>query len=104
MTHGTTHWRGYIASDIRAEIANSQVCWTPKSATWFAESWDFGDALGGSAGNKFSQTTLRMQNSQNGTWVSPSLNAANACSIREPEAIFKCDITSSDAFQAWTDR
>jgi len=45
-----------------------------------------------------------MQNVQNGTWLGPSLNAANDCNILDPNPIFKCDIVGSDAFQIWTDR
>jgi len=72
---------------------------SPKTATWY-----HGDAIGGSAGNKYAHTTLRMQNTQNGTWLSPSLNASNDCNVLEREPIFKSDITTSDGFQSWTER
>lgn len=105
VTHGTSYWRGYIAGTVRGEVANSEICWTPQSSTWFAETWDYGDALGGSAGNKYAITSMRMQNTQNGTWTSPGLNAANDCSVQsQPTNVFVCDITAADAFQTWTTR
>jgi hypothetical protein len=50
--HKDNRYRFYIGNTEHASIPESDICWTPTRAWWFSETWDNGDALGGSVGNK----------------------------------------------------
>jgi hypothetical protein len=100
VTHTGGFWKAFINFVERASVAQGEVCWTPAFGSWFGENKDFGDAIGGLAGNKFGLSSLRVQNAQNGAWVNPSISDPCAYNAVAP---FRCDVTAGDAMNLWTD-
>jgi hypothetical protein len=56
--HKNNYWRFYVGLTEKANIPDSWICWTPTRAWWFSETWDSGDALGGTSGNHLRPWTL----------------------------------------------
>lgn len=83
----------------------SEVCWIGNSGgTSFVEHWDRGDALGGSDANHYQ--VLHLTGRGSGGWTATTLNPNNACTM-DPGGFlnpYHCDITGSQAWEAWTSR
>ena len=80
-------------------------CWTNQYATTFNESWDYGDALGGSSSNLFDYTVMQFQTSLNGAWIPLS----SSCNVRLKEngtleSVFYCGPAGQSAISTWTNR
>jgi hypothetical protein len=90
---------------LRSPIPESYICWTTQEATWFFESHDFGDAIGGTPNLHSFIRDANYSNAENGGFFLTSWNPANACNIGPPGGgIFFCDIVSSIKITAWTQR
>lgn len=103
VQHNSTAWAGYVNGSVRAQVGNGEICWTPSAATWFTETWDSGDALGGSASNRYTINQMYYQNSRGGLYQSLNLDPGANCNI-PGGGIYKCDITSSNSVDTWTVR
>lgn len=87
---------------VHVDVGNGQVCWLPGDATVFNETWDFGDALGGSSANQFAFSSLAFQVAEGGAWqwLSPTI-----CNVTDPNAAFHClGFGSAHRIETWTDR
>ena len=104
VQHNPLSWAGYLNGSLMAEVDNTEICWAPTSAQWFAETWDAGDALGGSAEDHYRFSNMAVQPTQGGGYQSLSLNPGPNCNIREPEAMYHCDILTTNSFESWTAR
>jgi len=102
--HQTNAWRFYVGTTQVGSVGEASICWTPKLAVWFSETWDFGDQIGGTPGNKFSVTSTNYANAEGGGFVFTNFNAANACNYGGAGAPFFCDITGARSYNTWTDR
>jgi hypothetical protein len=104
--HKTNRWRVYVGVNEKASVSEAEICWTPNVAEWFSETWDPGDALGGTVGNKLRTASTNYANAEDGGffWTSfPGPFPNEACS-QEPGGVYKCRIANATAFDAWTDR
>jgi hypothetical protein len=104
--HKNNAWRVYVGVTEKTSVSESEICWTPNVAEWFSETWDAGDALGGSVGNKLVTNSTNYANAENGGFFWTSFGGPypnESCSF-EPGGVRKCQITGGQKFQTWTDR
>lgn len=101
--HKDNRWRFYVGVNEKRSLPEGDICWTPTIAWWFSESWDDGDALGGSVGNKLRTKLTNYANVENGQFFWTSFNAANACSFPQGAPRF-CDVIDGTTFDTWTNR
>lgn len=99
--HQTNQWRFFIGASQKYAISESELCWTPTNAVWFEETWDNGDALGGSAGNHLTTALANYANAENGGffWT----NFTGACTYPQG-APRHCSRVDATTFDVWTDR
>lgn len=101
--HKTDRWRFYIGPTEVNSIPEGSICWTATVASWFGESWDVGDAIGGTAANKFRISSTNYANAENGAFAWTTFNAAAACNI-SVGAPYLCDIVNATTIDVWTNR
>jgi hypothetical protein len=102
--HQVNEWRFFVGGTNVGSVGEASICWTPKLAVWFSETWDFGDQIGGTAANKFSVASTNYANAEGGGFVFTSFNAANACNYGGAGAPFFCDLTGARSYDTWTNR
>jgi hypothetical protein len=102
--HQTNYWRFFVDSTQVGSVGESSICWTPRVAMWFSETWDFGDQIGGTPANKLSVTLTNYASSEGGGFVWTNFNAAGACNYGGSGAPFYCDVTGTRSYSTWTDR
>lgn len=102
--HQANEWRFFVDLTKVGWVGEASICWTPKLSAWFSETWDFGDQIGGTPGNKFSVTSTNYANAENGVFLWTNSNPANACNYGGAGAPFFCDITGARSYDTWTDR
>jgi hypothetical protein len=101
--HQTNNWRLYVDSTQKLAVGESSICWTPGRSTWFGETWDAGDQLGGTQADHLPVTLMNYTNSEGGGFVFTNLNAAQACNYNaDPPAVYRCDITGTRSIEIWT--
>ncbi len=94
--HQTNFWRLFVDAAQKVAISEGSICWTPGRATWFGETWDSGDQLGGTAALKLPITLMNYANAENGGFQFTNLNAAQACNYNsDPPAAYQCDVTGT---------
>jgi hypothetical protein len=101
--HKTDRWRFYIGLTEVKSISEASICWTATAASWFGESWDVGDAIGGTAANKFRISSTNYANAENGGFFWTGFNSAAACNINSGAPYF-CDIVNATTIDIWTNR
>jgi len=99
--HQNNAYRFFIGASQVASVPESMVCWTPTRAQWFSETWDDGDAVGGSAGNPLVTSSTNYANAENGGFFWTSLSAP--CRFAG-DTIRHCSIVSSTSLKTWTER
>ncbi len=99
--HQSNQYRFFVDATQKTFVAESNVCWTPTRAWWFSETWDNGDALGGSVGDPLSTTLTNYANAENGGFFWTSL--AGSCRFN-PAAPYHCVVTTGTSFNVWTER
>jgi hypothetical protein len=102
--HQNNSWRFFVGLAEVGSVGEASICWTPKVAVWFGESWDFGDQIGGTLADKMSVTSMNTANVENGGFTFTNLNAANACNYGGAGAPFFCDITGARSYDTWSNR
>lgn len=102
--HQNNAWRMFIGTNEVYNVAESEICWTPGVASWFGESWDIGDAIGGSVGDHLRVTSTNTTAAENGGFTFTGFNAAAACSYGIVSGPFFCDIINGTTLDVWTDR
>lgn len=104
--HADDYWNIYVDHTRVMRVGEVSLCWNwgrpSRDASWFGESLDQGDAIGGSVGNKYSISSANYANQENGGFYWTGWNPGAACNLGG--GIYKCDITSSRSLLLWTDR
>ncbi len=101
--HYLNQWRVYLDNVDVKGVAESGICWTPTSASWFGESWDYGDAIGGSVTNKLRFRYVAYANCENCGFVSAGLS--DPCNVNIPAGYpYYCDVIDGTTFDVWTNR
>ena len=104
VQHASNVYNLQIDGVTKVVMAESAVCWTPRSAVWFGESWDYGDQIGGTYYDHLTVSNAQYQTSEGGGWVNTSFNAASPCNYVATHVPFECDVTGAQSFDMWTDR
>lgn len=99
--HQNNAWRFFIGSTQVTSVSEASMCWTPTNATWFEETWDPGDALGGSLADKLGTNLANYANAENGGFFWASF--PSTCKYN-PAAPRHCVRVNSTSFNVWTDR
>jgi hypothetical protein len=89
-----------VHGETQVSPGPSAVCWTPSFISVFGETWDYGDAIGGSVSDHFNISSAKAQFSQDGAWQGLYVR----CNARNAEAIFKCSNPADFKIGLWTDR
>ena len=99
--HQSNQYRFLVGSTQKTYVPEGDVCWMPNRAWWFSETWDDGDALGGSAGNHLTTALTNYANLEDGGffWT----NLSGSCRFN-PAAPYHCQIASTTSFDTWTER
>lgn len=81
-------------------IGNASICWTNDSVATFGENHDWGDPIGGSAGNHFRISNRQFRTEAGGAWMAlpTQCNGGNA-----PDPPFRC-ANENGALALWTAR
>lgn len=102
--HLTNRWRMYVGNNEVYSVAESSICWSPGLASWFGESWDIGDAIGGSAGDHLRISSTNTSSCEGCGFVFTGFNAAAACNYGIVSGPFFCDIVNGTTLDIWTNR
>jgi hypothetical protein len=101
--HQSNAWKFYAGSTLLRTQPEADICWTPTIAWWFNESWDNGDALGGTSANHLRTSYMRYANTENGAFSYTGFSPSANCTFNPGSGRF-CDIVSSTSYDAWTNR
>lgn len=86
------------------DVGSAQICWTPPTTTaGVAETWDYGDQMGGTSTDPFVMSAIQFQTSINGSWI----NLPTSCNHKNPttlESIFHCYVPGSSQLAWYTYR
>ncbi len=101
--HASNAWKLYVDTTQKVGITESAICWTPGKSTWFGETWDAGDQLGGTQASHLPITSMNYANAEDGGFFWTNLDAAQACNYNAaPPAAYSCDITTTRSIDIWT--
>lgn len=101
--HQTSNWRLFVDSSEKLTVAEDSICWSPGRATWFAETWDSGDRIGGTEADHVSVTSMNYATAAGGGFFYTNFNASDPCNYSvDPPTAYKCDITSAKSIDLWT--
>lgn len=101
--HSANKWRVYIDGVEKKWVDESEICWTPTSASFFGESFDYGDSIGGESTNHYTFSGAKYANAEGGAFSSTSF--ASPCNYGAgAPVIYKCSVTSGTSFDIWTSR
>jgi hypothetical protein len=94
----------YVDGVFQNQVAEGSICWAKKRALWAGETWDRGDAMGGSAGNKFALTGAFYQTTIGGNWLNPGFGIGAQC-VNNPdvEPPYFCVTPSTNSLSIWAD-
>lgn len=102
--HQTNQWRMFIGTTMVFSVAESEICWAPGLASWFGESWDTGDAIGGSVGDHLRISSTNTASVENGGFTFTGFNAAAACTYGVVSGPYFCDLINGTTLDIWTNR
>lgn len=102
--HLNNAWRMFVGTTQVYSVAESSICWTPVKASWFGESWDIGDAIGGTLGDHLRITETNTASAEGGGFTYTSLNPNAACNYGTVSGPFFCDIINGTTLDIWTNR
>jgi hypothetical protein len=102
--HTANQWRFYVDNTLIRSIGEASICWTPKSVSWFGETWDSGDQMGGTAASKMSVNSMNYATAEGGQFFLTTFNPNLACNYapNQPPAAYQCDITAATSLKIWT--
>jgi hypothetical protein len=109
VQHFTNKWRMY-RNDVEMDwVGESSICWTPGEATWFGETLDISDSIGGLLANKYFIRETKYSPGENWPFYATTFNVNNSCNIGPgaPDVNgppFFCDIVLADRIDIWTQR
>ncbi len=99
--HQSNVWKFYAGGFLLKSIPESAVCWAPAAATWFGESLDVGDAIGGSVTDHFFITSMKSTQTEGGAFAYTNLDSTRACSINSTGNHF-CDLVGPSSLAIWS--
>ena len=102
--HQNNAWRMLVDSNQVYSVGEASICWSPGLASWFGESWDIGDAIGGTAADHLRITTLNTASAENGNFTLTGLNPSAVCNYGIVSGPFFCDIINATTIDVWTNR
>lgn len=102
VVHTANYWWFYDDSTLETSLSESWVCWTPKQAVWFAETFDLGDKMGGSVGNPFTISSMKYSNVEGGAFFSTPFAVSSTCNDHDGPNPFDCSVTSATSINIWT--
>lgn len=103
--HTANTWRLSVGGNLLMTIPEASVCWTPNAATWFGESLDWGDAIGGTATNKLNIFQMMHTQTEGGSFSYTSFNPSANCNVDDTSTPpFFCDIYGASSVSLWTAR
>ena len=98
-----SQWQFKQNGSVIGTVGLSSICWTPKRALWAGESWDRGDAIGGSSSNHVVVSSALYEATVGGIWGSPMFTiGTSGCTLSPTLARYKCNATSGQAVEFWT--
>lgn len=95
------HWPKGKALQVVRWIPASNICWLSREAAMFNETWNVGDALGGSVANHYQFMHGTVMDSVGAPWIPISIE--QPCDDW-PTGIFHCEVTGIQQLETWTDR
>jgi hypothetical protein len=101
--HTSNLWRFYFGGENRVSLDEYSICWTPNAASWFGESWDAGDAIGGTSADHLTFGSMRYATTEGGAFTYTNLNPSAACNLGSGSPYF-CDILGPSLIDVWTSR
>lgn len=96
------HWRKGQAFQIALTLSAGSQCFGQRLGYTFDETWDHGDALGGSAVNHNNYLSMTRQETIGGPWLATNLTG-QPCLLDPALSYFHCSVTASQAWESWTD-
>jgi hypothetical protein len=104
VQYSSNAYRMFVDQALVSNVIPANICWAPRSAVWFGESWDAGDQIGGDHLNRISITQASTQQVADGAFSATSFIAANPCTYVASFGAYHCDVTGSRSLDIWTDR
>jgi hypothetical protein len=106
VVHTAGYWAFLSGSTLLQEITDNNICWTGKSAQWFGETWDAGDANGGPQNDSAEFSSMNYSNTVGGGFFYTNFNPSSNCNFVLPNGLtsYRCDIISATAYLWWTAR
>jgi len=102
--HLNNRWRMFVGLTEVYSVPEASICWYPGVASWFGESWDIGDAIGGSVGNHLRVTETNTTSCENCGFVYTNFNASAACNYGVVSGPYFCDLIDTRTLDIWTNR
>lgn len=102
VRHTGNYWYHHVDGVQKSSVSEASICWTPRRALWFGESWDLGDAIGGSSTNKFTISSLMYTNTEGGAWNNTAFSASSTCNYQDGPAPFNCEVAGAQSISVWT--
>ncbi len=101
--HQNNVWNLLVGSTVKLSYPEADLCWSPARSSWFGETWDSGDQMGGTPSSRMGVTSLNYATAENGGFVYTSLLPAGSCNYNNaPPNWYQCDIPSSRSIELWT--
>ena len=101
--HIANQWRFYVDLTLIRSIGESAICWSPTKVSWFGETWDSGDQIGGTAASKMQVNQTNYATAEGGSFYLTSWNPSVGCNLGGSlPAAYQCDIYSSSSLRIWT--
>lgn len=99
------HWpKGHPVSELLPAVSVANVCWSSRpEAAAFNETWNQGDALGGSTSNHYNFVSTTKQVAVGGAWSPTTFDPSDPCTVID-RGIYLCDVTGAQSFEVWTNR
>lgn len=102
--HHNNAWQLLVDSTTKATVAEGSICWSPGHSSWFGETWDKGDRVGGTAASPLPVTLMNYTTTENGDFVWTNLTPGPQCNYdNAPPAAYQCAIASSTSIRIWTE-
>jgi hypothetical protein len=98
---GNQYWSFQINQVQKFLISTASICWPVTAAYWFAETYEEGSPLGGSAADHFHVSVARWLLDGESTWRAPSWGSGTNCN--NPGGPFdECVKAGSDDLDFWS--
>lgn len=104
VQHTSNQWQMYVDSTLVRSMSESQICWRPQTASWFAETFDPGDQMGGTPTNPYAISSASRMTAENGAFAATAFNSGAGCTYQGSFGVYHCDVTGSRSLNIWTDR